>query len=324
MSHSVRPARIDPTVFVAPGAVVLGDVTLAARASVWFNTVIRGDSAPVVVGEETNLQDNSVVHEDEGLPALIGARVTVGHRAIVHGCVIEDDCLIGMGSVILSGARIGSGSLVGAASLVRERQSIPPGSLVVGSPARVVGAVSDEHRAAIRRGASHYAALARIYMERGLARGADVGGGVTRDRGPMTWREWHELIECLEGGPAWVTARSQGDRETEARDAATDLASLDREMRLPLVDKAVGGAGVTDALAQAAGSRTAGRSDPLREWRVVRADLCARLGALGPEAWVRLVGHPTRGALPLFEWVRDWVDEDFERRRAIAAAGRRS
>ena len=102
--------RFDPTAFVAPGAVVVGDVTLGAGASVWFNCVVRGDSAPVRVGENTNIQDLSVVHEDAGLPAELGARVTVGHRALIHGCVVEDDCLIGMGAVILSGARIGRGS----------------------------------------------------------------------------------------------------------------------------------------------------------------------------------------------------------------------
>ena len=151
--------RIHPSAFVAPGAVVVGAVSLAARSSVWFNTVVRGDTARIEVGEGTNLQDNTVVHVDQGQPALIGAGVTVGHRAIVHGCVIEDDCLIGMGSIVLSGARIGHGSLVGAGALVREGQDIAPGSLVVGAPARVVGPVSESHREAIRNGAAHYAEI---------------------------------------------------------------------------------------------------------------------------------------------------------------------
>jgi len=159
--------EIDPSAFVATGAVVVGEVRLGARSSVWFQCVLRGDSAPISVGQETNLQDGTVVHVDEDQPALIGARVTIGHRAIVHGCAIEDECLIGMGAVILSGARIGTGSLVGAAALVREGQQIPPGSLVLGAPARVVGSVSDAHRAAIRRGSAHYVELARHYQRLG-------------------------------------------------------------------------------------------------------------------------------------------------------------
>ena len=176
--HSVDwPARVrlDPSVFVARGAVVVGDVELRARSSVWFNTVVRGDSAPVTVGEDTNLQDLCVVHEDEGLPAVIGARVTVGHRAILHGCIIGDDCLVGMGAIVLSGAQIGAGSLIGAGALVREGMRVPPGSLVIGMPARVVGPVGPDHREAIRRGAEHYVALARSYLERGF--GQSTGGG---------------------------------------------------------------------------------------------------------------------------------------------------
>src|SRR5439155_9776075 len=98
------PARLslDPTAFIAPGAVVVGEVALGPRASVWFNSVVRGDSDRVEIGADSNIQDNSTVHQDEGFPALIGARVTVGHRAVVHGCVIEDDCLIGMGAIVLS------------------------------------------------------------------------------------------------------------------------------------------------------------------------------------------------------------------------------
>jgi carbonic anhydrase/acetyltransferase-like protein (isoleucine patch superfamily) len=117
-----------------------------------------------------------VIHVDEGQPARIGARVTVGHRALVHGCVIDDECLIGMGAVILSGARIGSGSLVSAAALVREGQEIPPGSLVVGVPARVVGPVSEAHTRAIRRGWTHYVELAQRYQSWGHARAQDGAG----------------------------------------------------------------------------------------------------------------------------------------------------
>jgi carbonic anhydrase/acetyltransferase-like protein (isoleucine patch superfamily) len=163
----VARLRIDPSVFLASGAVVVGDVVIGADASIWFNTVVRGDTAPVEIGSGTNLQDLTLVHVDEGQPAVIGARVTVGHRAILHGCRIEDDVLIGMGAIVLSGARVGAGSLVAAGALVREGQTVPPGSLAVGAPARVVGPVSDAHRLAIERGALHYVALSRSYLERG-------------------------------------------------------------------------------------------------------------------------------------------------------------
>jgi len=162
--------RIDASVFLAEGAVVVGEVTIGPGASVWFNTVVRGDTAPVTIGAGTNLQDLTMVHVDEGEPAVVGARVTVGHRAIIHGCRIEDDVLVGMGAIVLSGARIGTGSLIGAGALVREGQVIPPGSLVLGAPARVVGPVTAAHRAAIERGAAHYQALARSYLERGYGR----------------------------------------------------------------------------------------------------------------------------------------------------------
>ena len=134
-----KTPRVHETAFVEESAHVIGDVELGAHSSVWFQCVIRADVNRIRIGHHTNIQDGTVIHVDEDQPAVIGARVTVGHRAIVHGCVIEDECLIGMGAVIMSGARIGSGSLVGAAALVCERQEIPPGSLVLGAPARVVG-----------------------------------------------------------------------------------------------------------------------------------------------------------------------------------------
>lgn len=319
MSGVYRPASIHPSAFVAPGAIVLGDVTLGPRSSVWFNTVIRGDSAAVVVGEDTNIQDNSVVHQDEGLPALLGARVTVGHRTIVHGCVIEDDCLIGMGSVILSGAQIGRGSLIGAASLVREGQIVPPGSLVVGSPARVVGPVGPRHQEAIAQGAAHYAELARFYALRGLARSADPAGTVARDLGPMSRREWHELVRMLEAGPAWAAALGQGESAPAALLIA-EAAEVDREVRLPLVDEVTRGdeplmpevrAGTTEVEME---WRAA-----VERWREARQALCARLDSLGPEAWPMLAGHPTRGPRSLADLVREWVEMDLELRRRISA-----
>ncbi len=163
-----RLLKLDSTVYLAPGAIVCGDVTIGPHSSVWFNSVIRGDSDRIVIGAHSNVQDLGLVHLDEGFPALIGDRVTIGHRAIIHGCTIEDDCLIGMGAIILSGARIGAGSLIGAGALVRERQEIPPGSLVLGAPARVAGEVKPVHREAIVRGAEHYAELARDYRAKGI------------------------------------------------------------------------------------------------------------------------------------------------------------
>lgn len=129
---------IDPTAFIHPQAIVLGDVSLGPRASVWPTAVLRGDSDRIVVGAESNVQDGAVLHADDGLPAIVGDRVAIGHRAIVHGAVIEDECLIGMGSVVLNGARVGRGSIIGAGAVVTEGMHVPPGSLVLGVPARVV------------------------------------------------------------------------------------------------------------------------------------------------------------------------------------------
>jgi len=148
--------QIDPSAFIAPGACVLGDVTLGPRVSVWYGAVLRGDMDRIVVGEATNIQDGTIVHVDAGRPALIGARVGVGHRAILHGCTVEDECLIGMGSVLLNGVVIGLGSMVAAGAVVREGMTVPPGSLVMGVPARVARPVDDELRARIRETWQHY------------------------------------------------------------------------------------------------------------------------------------------------------------------------
>ena len=140
---------IDPTAFIHAQAVVLGNVTLGAHASVWPTAVLRGDSDRIVVGDESNVQDGSVLHADHGLPAIIGKRVAIGHRAIVHGAVVEDGCLLGMGCIVLNGARVGAGSIIGAGAVVTEGMQIPPGSLVLGVPARVVKPVTPEMRARI-------------------------------------------------------------------------------------------------------------------------------------------------------------------------------
>jgi carbonic anhydrase/acetyltransferase-like protein (isoleucine patch superfamily) len=159
---------VHASAFIAPGAVVVGDVTLGARSSVWFGTVLRGDMDAVRVGEESNVQDNSVFHVDLGCPATVGRRVVVGHRAVVHGATVEDGSLIGMGSVLLNRSRIGAGSLVAAGALVGEDKEFEPRSLIVGVPARAVGEVNDELAVSISRGADHYVALGRAYLERGI------------------------------------------------------------------------------------------------------------------------------------------------------------
>jgi carbonic anhydrase/acetyltransferase-like protein (isoleucine patch superfamily) len=129
-----RP-RIGKDVFIAPTAVVIGDVDIGDNASVWFGAVVRGDMAPIRIGPNTNIQDNATVHTDHGHPAIIGANVTVGHNAVVHGCTLDDDCLVGIGAVVLSGAHVSKGSVVAAGSVVRENQNVGPHHLVAGAPA---------------------------------------------------------------------------------------------------------------------------------------------------------------------------------------------
>ena len=151
--------------WAAPSADLIGDVRLAARASVWFGAVIRADNTPILIGEETNLQDGAVGHSDPGAPLTIGARVTIGHQAIVHGCTIGNDCLIGMGARILNGAVLASECLVGAGALITEGKTFESGSLIVGAPARVVRQLTAEERAAIRVSAAHYAEKAARYAK---------------------------------------------------------------------------------------------------------------------------------------------------------------
>jgi carbonic anhydrase/acetyltransferase-like protein (isoleucine patch superfamily) len=136
--------------------VVLGDVTLGPRASVWFGAVLRGDMAPITVGEATNVQDGTIIHVDDDLPATIGARVGIGHRAVLHGCTVEDECLIGMGSILLNEVRVGTGSVVAAGAVVPEGMVVPAGSLVVGVPGRVVRAVDEALRERIQGTWRHY------------------------------------------------------------------------------------------------------------------------------------------------------------------------
>ncbi|EGO64956.1 gamma carbonic anhydrase family protein [Acetonema longum] len=135
---------LDPKTFIADGAMVIGAVTMKEFSSVWFNTTVRGDVNKIEIGRYSNVQDNSVVHVADSLATKIGDFVTVGHNVVVHGCTIEDHCLIGMGAVILNGAVIGKGSIVAAGAVVRENQVIPPYSLVVGLPAKVIKSIPEE------------------------------------------------------------------------------------------------------------------------------------------------------------------------------------
>jgi carbonic anhydrase/acetyltransferase-like protein (isoleucine patch superfamily) len=149
--------------WAAPSADLVGDVRLGARASVWFGAVLRGDNTPLILGDETNFQDGAIGHSDPGFPLTVGARVTIGHQAILHGCTIADDCLIGMGARILNGAVIDSECIVGAGALITEGKRFERGSLIVGAPARVVRQVTEEERQLLRASAVHYAEKAARY-----------------------------------------------------------------------------------------------------------------------------------------------------------------
>ncbi|MEU0396247.1 gamma carbonic anhydrase family protein [Streptomyces sp. NPDC006208] len=156
-----REPKVDPGAFTAPTSVVVGDVTLAAGSSVWYQTVLRADCGPIVIGPDSNVQDNCTVHSDPGFPVTVGARVSVGHNAVLHGCTVEDDVLVGMGATVLNGAHIGAGSLIAAQALVPQGMQVPPGSLVAGVPAKVRRELSDEELEGIRLNAAVYVDLAR-------------------------------------------------------------------------------------------------------------------------------------------------------------------
>lgn len=172
MKKGKRPLRpeVHPDAFIARDATVIGRVELAREASVWYGCVLRGDIEPIRIGEKTNIQDHTVIHTDEGYPTRIGARVGVGHRCLLHGCVIHEEVLIGMGAIVLSGAVIESGSVVAAGALVTEGTRIPAGSLAMGAPARVVRPVDEELSGRIERTWRHYVELSR--QHRGGAYGS--------------------------------------------------------------------------------------------------------------------------------------------------------
>lgn len=154
---------VDPSAWVADDATLVGATTIGAQASVWYTVVVRADGDAITVGPRSNVQDGCVLHTDAGLPLTIGSGVSVGHRAVLHGCTIEDDVLVGMGAVVLNGAVIGAGSLVAAGAVVLEGTVVPPGSLVAGVPAKVRRPLRDEELAGIRENADGYVARAAAY-----------------------------------------------------------------------------------------------------------------------------------------------------------------
>ncbi len=154
---------IDRATYIAPSADVVGDVTVGSETTIWFNATVRGDMAPITIGNGSNIQDNAVIHVNSGMPTHIGSQVTVGHGAIVHACTIGDYVLVGMGSIILDEAIIGDESLVAAGALVTPRKQFPPRSLIVGSPAKAIRTLTDEEVAQIRENALHYHQLGRDY-----------------------------------------------------------------------------------------------------------------------------------------------------------------
>ncbi len=339
--YSDWPSRLQlaADAFVAPGASLIGEITLGSRVSVWFGVAMRGDCASITIGDDSNLQDLTVVHVDEESPVRVGARVTIGHRAIIHGCTIEDDCLIGMGAIVLSGARIGAGSLIGAGALIKEGQVIPPGSLAVGAPARVIGPVSEAHRAAITGGAKHYVAFSRGYLARGVGSQFPTRPTLhmTQSLLPMTEFEWAQRLAVLAETPHWVVLQFEASggegfrvRPAEHRWSALEvmahLADCDREVYLPRVLRALSQTMpvepdvAAETWVEARGQGSADPEATLASFREARAASLARLEDLGPSEWARMVLHPVRGPHTLADVVRYWTDHDLSHRRQMGRA----
>lgn len=158
-------AQVAASAYVDPSAQVIGEVAIGDESSVWPCVVIRGDVGLIAIGNQTNIQDNSTLHSDEGFPLRIGNRVTVGHQATLHGCTIEDDCLIGIGAIVLNGAKIGRGSVVAAAALVPEGMEVPAGSVVMGVPGKVRREVSEDEKRRFDLNLAHYLEKTRRYRD---------------------------------------------------------------------------------------------------------------------------------------------------------------
>jgi carbonic anhydrase/acetyltransferase-like protein (isoleucine patch superfamily) len=174
-----RWPRIASGVYLAPGCVIIGDVEIGSNSSVWFNAVVRGDVAPVRIGERSNVQDNAVLHLDAGTPCIVGDEVTIGHSAIVHGTNVGDGVTIGMGAVVLSRSTIGQEAIVAASALVPEDALVPPGALVMGVPAREKRQLTPDERLGSRENAARYVRNAAVYMQDS---GISSEEGVDRDR----------------------------------------------------------------------------------------------------------------------------------------------
>ena len=160
-----RTPNVAASAFVAPNAMLIGDVTLERDASVWYFAVLRADIQRITIGEASNIQDGAVIHLSDEYGSHVGARVTIGHRAVVHACTIDDEVLVGMGAIIMDGSIVGARSIIGAGALVTQHQKIPSGSLVLGNPGRVVRALTSEEQLGIRRTADKYVCVARYHQE---------------------------------------------------------------------------------------------------------------------------------------------------------------
>lgn len=160
--NQTRPV-VGENCFIAPSADVIGAVTLGSNVSVWFNSTLRGDDSSITIGDNSNVQDNALVHTEGSHPTIIGANVTIAHSTVIHACTIGDDCMIGIGAIVLSGAVIGEGSLVAAGSLVKERQVIPPHSIAMGRPVSIIKPITPELAARIKNNAQHYVRNAHAY-----------------------------------------------------------------------------------------------------------------------------------------------------------------
>jgi len=157
--------RIDPSSFIAPSADIMGDVTIGEKVSVWYQTVLRADIERIVIGPFSNIQDGSVIHLEQNRGTQVGTYVTVGHKALLHACTIDDEVLVGMGSILMDGVTVGARSIIGAGALVTMNTIIPPGSLVLGSPAKVVRSLSDDEQKGIRKWAQNYVDLVETFRE---------------------------------------------------------------------------------------------------------------------------------------------------------------
>lgn len=173
LDFSFRPEKVDGSALIAPGAVVVGDVSLASASSVWFNASLRGDVERIVVGAGSNVQEGCILHADPGFPCEIGAGVTVGHGAVVHGARVGDNCIVGIRAVLLNGAVVGENSIVGACALLTEGKVFPPNSLILGAPARVARELTAQEIDANRGSAARYVARAAVFRR---SQGLEIPG----------------------------------------------------------------------------------------------------------------------------------------------------